>query len=122
MMIQEAMNKAVAGGYHINGSDGIATLYIGANDEYSAWTRTDNDSSFMVPVEETFLDPRFWQALGRTLGWSEGCDLVIICVHGAEECQSCRGYYWMYQWHCFIQALAHGNPPEAFFARLASSL
>jgi hypothetical protein len=122
MMIQEAMNKAVEGGYHINGSDGMETSYLGANDEYSAWTRRDNDSSFIVPVEETFLDPRFWQALGRTLGWSEVCDLAIICVHGAEECQSCRGYYWMYQWHCFIQALAHGNPPEAFFARLTSSL
>jgi hypothetical protein len=91
-MIQEAMNKAVAGGYHINGSDGMATSYIGANDEYSAWTRRDNDSSFLVPVEETFLDPRFWQALGRTLGWSAVCDLVIICVHGAEECRRCRGY------------------------------
>ena len=121
MTIQEAMNKAVEGGYHIDGSDGIETSYIGANDEYSAWTRTDNDSSFMVPVEETLLDPRFWQALGRTLGWSEGCDLVIICVHGEEECQHCRGYYWMYQWHRFIQALAHGNTLEAFFARLPSS-
>ena len=122
MMIQEAMNKAVDGGYHIDGSDGIATSYIGANDEYSAWTRTDNDSSFMVPVEETFLDHKFWQALGRALGWSEVCDLTIICVHGEEECQRCRGYYWMYQWHCFIQILADGHTPEAFFARLTSSL
>jgi hypothetical protein len=121
MMIQEAMNKAVDGGYHIDGSDGIATSYIGANDEYSAWTRTDNDSSFMVPVEETFLDPRFWQALGRILGWSEVCDLSITCVHGHEECRQCHGYYWMYQWHCFIQVLADGHTPEAFFARLTSS-
>ena len=122
MMIQEAIDKANEGGYHIHGSDGIATSYIGANDEYSAWTRTDNDSSFMVPVEETFLDPRFWQALGHTLGWSAVCDLAIICVHGEEESRRCRGYYWMYQWHCFIQAIAHGNTPEAFFARLTFSL
>jgi len=115
-MIQEAMNKAVEGGYHIDGSDGIATSYSRANDEYSAWTRTDNDSSFLVPVEETLLDPRFWQALGRTLGWDEVCDLAITCVHGAAEGQRCRGYYWMYQWHCCIQALAHGNTLEAFFA------
>ena len=65
MMIQEAMNKAVDGGYHIDGSDGVETSYIGANDEYSAWTRTDTESSFLVPVEETLLDPCFWQALGR---------------------------------------------------------
>src|SRR2546426_10167398 len=73
-------------------------------------------------TEETFLDPQFWQALGRALGWSEACDLAITCVHGEEECHRCRGYYWMYQWHCFIQALANGNTPEAFFERLTSSL
>jgi hypothetical protein len=97
MMIQEAIDKANEGGYHIYSSDGMDTSYIGANDEYSAWTRTDNDSSFMVPVEETFLDPRFWQALGRALGWSEVCDLTIICVHGEEEWRRYRVSYWMYQ-------------------------
>ena len=121
MTVQEAMQKAVEGGYHIYGSDGMNTLYEGANSEFSAWTRIDNEPSFLVPTEETFLDPQFWQALGRALGWSEACDLAISCMHGAEECQSCRGYYWMYQWHCFIQAIADGHTPEAFFARLTSS-
>jgi hypothetical protein len=120
MLIQEAIDKANKGGYHIHGSDGMDTDYGGANSEYSVWTRKDNESSFIVPMEETFLDPQFWQALGRALGWSEGCDLVIIYVHGEEECSRCRGYYWMYQWHRFIQALAHGNTPEAFFAHLPS--
>jgi hypothetical protein len=27
----------------------------------------------------------------------------------------------MYQWHCFIQAIADGNTPEAFFAQLPSA-
>ena len=121
MMIQEALNKAVEGGYHIYGSDGMNTYYAGANSECSAWTRMDNDSSFMVPMEETFLDPQFWQALGNALGWSEACDLAISCRHGAEACQRCHGYYWMYQWHCFIQAIADGNTPEAFFAQLPTS-
>jgi hypothetical protein len=121
MTVQEALNKATQGGYHIYGSDGMDTDYEGATNDYSAWTRKDNASSFLVPTEETFLDHRFWQALGRTLGWSEACDLAISCRHGAEEGQRCRGYYWMYQWHCFIQALADGNTPEAFFAHLTSS-
>jgi hypothetical protein len=118
MTIQEAINKAVAGGYHIHGSDGMETDYEGANSEYSAWTRKDNDSSFIVPMEETFLDPKFWQALGRAFGWSEVCDLAIICVHREEECSRCRGYYWMYQWHCFIQEIANGKTPESFFESL----
>src|SRR5215510_4377616 len=121
MTIPEAIDKAVEGGYHIYGSDGMDTYYEGANSEYSAWTRIDNESSFIVPTEETFLDPQFWQALGRALGWSEMCDLSITCVHGHEECLQCHGYYWMYQWHCFIQAIADGNTPEAFFAHLPSS-
>jgi len=121
MTIAETLKKATEGGYHINGSDGMATSYEGATNDYSAWTRKDNLSTFLVPTEETFLDPQFWQALGRTLGWSEVCDLAISCRHGEEECQSCRGSYWMYQWHCFIQALADGKTPEAFFARLTSS-
>jgi hypothetical protein len=114
--------QSLRGGlYHIYGSDGMDTDYEGATNDYSAWTRKDNESSFIVPTEETFLDPKFWQALGRALGWSEVCDLVSTWVHGEEECQSCRGYYWMYQWHCFIQALADGNTPEAFFQHLPFS-
>ena len=121
MTIQEAINKANEGGYHMHGSDGMATSYDGATNNFSAWTRKDNLSTFLVPTEETFLDPHFWQALGQTLGWSERCDLAITCVHGEEECQRCRGYYWMYQLHCFIQAIAEGNTPEAFFEDLTSS-
>src|SRR5262245_52282283 len=121
MTIQEAINKANEGGYHIHGSDGMETSYDGASNNFSAWTRKDNLSTFLVPTEETFLDPRFWQALGHTLGWSEVCDLAITCTHGEEACQRCHGYYWMYQWLRFIQVLAHGNPPEVFFASLPSS-
>ena len=121
MTIQEAVNTAVAGGYHLHGSDGVATVYTGANSDFSAWTRTDNDSSFLIPVEETFLDPAFWQALGCALGWEEVCELAITCGHGHEECRHCHGYYWMYQWHCFIQHIAEGYPPDAFFASLPYS-
>jgi hypothetical protein len=121
MTIPEALDKANEGGYHIYGSDGIDTDYEGATNDYSAWTRKDNESSFLVPTEETFLDPKFWQALGHALGWSEACDLAITCVHGHEECRQCHGSYWLYQWHCFIHALADGNTPEAFFAHLPSS-
>jgi hypothetical protein len=121
MTIEEALNKAVESGYHIHGSDGMETDYAGANSEFSAWTRKDNASSFMIPMEETFLAPQFWQALGRALGWSEACDLLITFVCGDAECHCCRGYYWMYQWHCFIQAIADGHTPEAFFAHLTFS-
>ena len=121
MTIQEAINKANEGGYHMHGSDGMATSYDGATNEFSAWTRKDNLSTFLVPTEETFLDPKFWQALGCALGWSEECNLAILCRHQEEEGQRYRGYYWMFQWFRFIQVLADGNTPEAFFAPLPSA-
>jgi hypothetical protein len=118
MDISEVLHAAVAGGYQIDGSDGIATAFSGANREYSVWTRSDNQSSFMIPVHDTFLDPVFWHALGRALGWDAPCALVITCVHAQHECRRADGAYWMYQWHCFIQHLAEGNSPDAFFAHL----
>ena len=121
MTIAETLQKAVEGGYHLYGSDGVDTSYAGATNDFSAWTRQDTLSTFLVPTEETFLDPHFWHALGRTLGWSETCDLAITCVHGHEACRQCHGSSWISQWHAFIQAIADGNTPEAFFAHLTSS-
>ena len=118
MTIQQALHTAVTGGYQVEGSDGVATYFSGANSEYSAWTRTDNHSSFMIPMPETFLDPAFWHALGRALGWDVPCALAITCGSGQEACRRGDGAYWMYQWHCFIQHLADGDAPDAFFARL----
>ena len=112
MTITEVLDAAVAGGYHIEGSDGVATHYGGANSEYSVWTRTDNHSSFMIPVYQTFLDPAFWHAVGLALGWEAPCALAITCGAGQEECRRSDGAYWMYQWHCFIQHFAGwGTPP-----------
>ncbi len=121
MTIQEALNTATEGGYHLNGSDGMATDYVGANSEYSVWTRKDNESSFIVPVEETFLDPAFWQALGRGLGW----DHEVMTVHAVENGRSTivtrAGHHWLSHWHCFIDHLAEGKTPEAFFESLPCS-
>ena len=75
----------------------------------------------MIPVHDTFLDPAFWHALGQALGWDAPCALVITYVHAQEECRRADGVYWMYQWHCFIQHIADGDPPDAFFARFPTA-
>ena len=104
MTIQEALNTAVAGGYHVQGSDGVATVYSGANSDFTLWTRTDNASSFMIPLEETLLDPAFWTAFGRAL---------------AREGVSQAGD-WKQLWHQFTEHLIQGGTPAAFFQTLAS--
>jgi hypothetical protein len=120
MTIQEAMNKANKGGYHIHGSDGAETYYSGANSEFSVWTRKDNDSSFIVPVAETFLDPHFWLALGRGLGWEQAVRAVHAVENGRAMLVTRTGQQWLSHWHRFIDHLAEGKPPDAFFATLTA--
>jgi hypothetical protein len=105
MTIQEALNLAVAGGYHVPpGSDGAATVYGGANSEFSLWTRTDNASSFLVPLEETLLDAAFWTALG--------CALAREGVLQAGD--------WKQLWHQFTEHLIQSGTPAGFFQTLDS--
>ena len=106
MTIQDALNTAVAGGYHVQGSDGVVTVYSGANSDFTLWTRTDNASSFMIPMEETLLDLAFWSAFGRALA-REG-----VLQSGA----------WKQLWHQFTEYLIQGGTPAAFFQTLASPL
>jgi len=120
MTIQEACDQAVAEGYHSQSLHGIDTYYSGANRECSVWTRTDNRSSFVVPMEATFLDPLFWQALGRALGWEQAMRTVHAVENGRPTVVTSTGHHWRSHWHRFIDHLAEGKEAEAFFASLAS--
>jgi hypothetical protein len=116
MTIAEALHQATQGGYHIKGSDGIDTTYAGANNEYSVWTRKDNDSSFIVPVADTFLDPHFWCALGRGLGWDQTVRTVPCMENGRATLVTRTGHYWVSCWHHFIDCLIEGKSAEDYFA------
>ena len=105
MTIREAIHKATETGYHINGSDGMETSYEGASNEYSAWTRKDNASTFVITVEETFLDPTFWQSLGRALESRQDLGLSY-------------DQRWIHLWHRFVDHLAQGRSPASFFENL----
>lgn len=105
MTIQEAINKAVKSGWDcgkLRSFDGVECL-----DE-----------------AEVCLDPSFWQALGKSLGW------VAVCngcgVNNAKECKCDDGYSklpeivdeWLYHWHSLIDHLAEGKSPEDYFKNL----
>jgi len=120
MTIDEALHKAVAEGYHSQSLHGVETSYSGANREFSVWTRTDNHSSFVVPTEGTFLDPLFWQALGRALGWDQAMRTVHAVENGRPTIVTRAGHHWLSHWHRFIDDLAEGKTAESFFASLAS--
>jgi hypothetical protein len=118
MTIDEAMTGAVKEGYHVSSCDGIAMYYSGADTEWSVWTRTDNDSSLMVRVEESFLDPCFWQALGRTLAWDHAIKTLHVVDNGRPTMVTTTGQSWLSHWHSFVDCLAEGKTPEDFFAQL----
>ena len=116
MTIAEVLHKATEGGYHLDGSDGMDTAYGGANSEYSVWTRKDNASSFIIPVEQTFLDPDFWHALGRALAWDHPVRTVHAVEHGRATMVTQAGAHWVSYWHRFIDCLVEGKTAEDFFA------
>lgn len=71
-----------------------------------------------VTAEKMFLDPLFWQALGKDLWDKEGfCDYIDEQGFGMI-----RGVYdisvWTSQWHRFIDHLAEGKPANDFFKHL----
>ena len=59
-----------------------------------------------------FLDPKFWEALGRGLGW-EGTTYIQIGSKINENAPD-----WKHQMHLFIGHLAIGGSPEKFFEGL----
>ncbi len=74
---------------------------------------------------QTLLDPLFWQALGKGLGWSidpeyctSGCGCAYPNGDGSHEfdCVWKRDMNWWGQyWHEFIDHLAEGKDINSFF-------
>ena len=108
MTIEEVLKKATEGGYHRHGSEGMHSDSAGANSACSPWTRNDNDPICVADVQEPLLDPHFWRALGLALGWHAGVDKKCLIYD----------QWWRQPWHRFIDHLADGHTPEAFFARV----
>lgn len=108
MTIQKAIQKAVEGGYN----DGWKVSQL---------------------VEAVLLDPSFWQALGKSMGWSSlicyRCNLempqgAMIDGHIFEKqgtCECKENVYfkpWLYYWHRLIDHLAEGKTIESYFTNL----
>lgn len=82
----------------------------------------------VVFLDVVFLDPAFWQALGKARGWEGKCS---DCYKGEPHkwCQSGshldlepekyhNNYPWRVEWHRFIDHLAEGKEINEFFKEL----
>ena len=59
-----------------------------------------------ILIEQIFLDPSFWQALGKAWGWEKDDHHYY-----SHSCNTA----WEFKWHCFIDHLAEGKDAESFF-------
>lgn len=77
----------------------------------------DSRTATRLPNDSVFLDPLFWQALGKAEGW-------VFCNCGGDEEGKClyRGESWIYHWHRFIDHLTNGGKPDEFFEKLLTPL
>ncbi|HVB33734.1 MAG TPA: hypothetical protein VNJ52_05090 [Patescibacteria group bacterium] len=82
MTIEQAIKKAIEGGW---------------KDKWDLDPENRHGS-------DVFLDPSFWQSLGKALGWGEN-----DTAHRNE---------WISRWHDFIDHLAEGKSAESFFETL----
>ena len=90
MTIQEAINKAIEGGYPTQRVEDLA-LHVQA---------------------QYLLETTFWEALVRTLG-VEG-DVESIQLRRGEP-RKLRQPLWLSYWHRFHSHLVAGNTPASFF-------
>ena len=101
MTIQQTIQKAIEGGYKGGGREFLTA-------DIESWRN-------QVLV---FLDPLFWQALGKILGWEKQFgnysekETKRLLEKGALIPR------WLYQWHRFIDHLAEGKSVESFFREL----
>ena len=93
MTIQEAINRAIEGGYP---SQRVEDLALHVQAQY-------------------FLETSFWQALGRTLGWEGHGEYIQL---SDQESRTISQPMWLSYWHRFNDHLATGKTPESFFATL----
>jgi len=57
-----------------------------------------------------FMDPAFWQCLGKARGWLPNSDEEITAAT--------HKYGYKHYWHSLIDHLASGGTAESFFASL----
>lgn len=130
MTIFQAVEKSIEGGYS-------REVFVGKSPEEKARIIGD------MVLPEVLLDHRFWQSLGKAMGWGitrcghdagmTGMMSDINTARGDERywgvCNKCESTTrrtsdysyeddWKKMWHRFIDHLAEGKDAESFFESL----
>ncbi|HEC64681.1 MAG TPA: hypothetical protein ENI23_05275 [bacterium] len=134
MTIQQTIKKAIEGGYRLGSS-------LGLNTRKETIKLFDVNKNTARDIREywniALLDPSFWKALGKALGWTGekirmcfGCGITLRWneeptmdgKHGGKNgCGSDIEEYegqWLIEMHRLIDHLAEGKSIESFFKEL----
>lgn len=113
--MEQAIKKAIEGGW----KPGLVTDFSVLDDE--SWIMVIHQAGYKwvrsdwVFDNSIFLDPLFWQALGKALGWKEYSSYCTCHSCGNDTCNM---YTWLCNMHRFIDHLAEGKDAESFFNEL----
>ena len=116
MTISEAIQKSIEGGW---------------NDRLYRTEHYSKDRKDWTHHSSLFLDPSFWQCLGKAMGWISDDPYFCRCPITGEkakrnpaflaDCLCHREFArdeWKTEWHKFIDHLAEGKTASDFFASL----
>lgn len=105
--MEETIQKAIEGGYPKTKKEGTQYFihYGEKQGNRLVWHCT--------PIEKILLNPLFWQALGRSMGWKNPTQ---------EEAENYgTRVNWHNHWVAFIDHLAEGKDTESFFKDLLAN-
>lgn len=109
MTIEEAIKKAIEGGYVI-------------------FRELEDGVKHSLHRNDMFLDPLFWSSLGKAMGWEGRCPECLNKIQ--KNRKTCSTKYcqkgddsdyqsvWLYHWHKFIDSLAEGKIVDEYFKNL----
>lgn len=119
--MENAIKKAIEGGYeklHMKHTEFLSIEIDNDRVHYNFYdlqcSQTDH---FTYSKNAILLDPLFWKALGKSVGWK---DVERYDKEGGFS--SIKGWIriegWVNNWHHFINHLAEGEDAESFFNEL----
>lgn len=115
---KEIIEKAISGGWRPhNGTDYSHHKIRKANKRGGCYLENESRTTFL-DFRHTVVDPTFWQALGKSLKWS---NYAVCSTHGQYcilNCSQAVPFEWMYQAHRFYDLILQGQDTGEFWKEL----
>lgn len=105
MIPKSAVEKAIEGGWLGNTNRDLKVVIDRYND---VLTKRGRVIYYKKSQERIALDPTFWQALGKALGWPEKSEVY-------------RRGKWLHQAVCFYDLILTGGDTEKFWAEVLTA-